>query len=143
MKSFGEKVYEGRKLLNLNQKELGGLIGVSMRTIVSYETTNARPRSATLQKLASALGVSVEYLRNDDIDDPAYGLEKQPYIDEIRERFGAGAAREIDYLTERSAALFAGGEIPQEAKDAYFEAIMAAYLECKNQSREKFGRKKG
>lgn len=138
MKNFSEKIFSARKLLNLSQKELADLIGVSMRTIVSYETTDARPRMSTLVRLASALHVSREYLLQDQIQDPSYGLKKEPYADEIKEKYGAQAAQEISFLTERSSALFAGGEIPQEAKDAYFEAIMAAYLECKNQARERY-----
>ena len=39
MKSFSEKVRDARVLLNLNQAELGQLVGVSSRTIISYETT--------------------------------------------------------------------------------------------------------
>ena len=39
------------------------------------------------------------------------------------------------------AALFAGGELPQEAKDAFFEAVMKAYITCKEESKKTFGRK--
>lgn len=81
-------------------------------------------------------------MSKDEIDDPAYGIEKQPYVEATRELYGNKAAREIDFLMERNIALFAGGEIPQEAKDAYFEAVMQAYLECKAQAKAKFGRKK-
>lgn len=142
MKSFSEKVRDARVLLNLNQAELGQLVGVSSRTIISYETSDAKPRTATMRKLAEVLKVSVDYLRRDDIDDPTYGIEKQPYVDETREMFGEKAAREIDFLMERNVALFAGGSISQEAKDAYFEAVMQAYMESKQAAKEKFGRKK-
>lgn len=55
--------------------------------------------------------------------------------------FCAKAAAEVNALLERNAALFAGGELSQEAKDAYFEAVMKAYLACKEKARETFGRK--
>lgn len=142
MKSFSDKVRDTRKLLNLNQAELAKLVGISTRAINAYETGNARPRTSTMRKLSEALNVSVDYLNRDDIDDPTHGLEKQPYIDETRERFGAKAALEIDFLMERNVALFAGGEISQDAKDAYFEAVMHAYMESKQAAREKFGQKK-
>ena len=142
MKSFSEKVRDARELLGLNQQELADTMGVSRRTIVAYESGEKLPRQSSLRKLASALQVSMDYLNRDDIDDPTYGLEKEPYVDEVRERLGAKAAREIDFLMEKNNALFAGGEIPQETKDAYFEAVMAAYLECKEQAKKKFGRKK-
>ncbi|MCR4719729.1 MAG: helix-turn-helix domain-containing protein [Firmicutes bacterium] len=142
MKTFSEKVKDARDLLGLNQQELADLVGVSKRTIATYETVDVKPRQSTMRKLASALQVSIDYLKRDEIDDPTYGLEKEPYVDEVRERLGAKAAREIDFLMEKNNALFAGGEIPQETKDAYFEAVMAAYLECKEQAKKKFGRKK-
>ena len=141
MKDFSQKVREARTLLKLNQEELGKLIGVSTRAVVAYETTATKPRASTLRKLAETLKVSVDYLTNDEIDDPLYGIEKQPFVEETRSLYGDKAAREIDFLMERNAALFAGGEISQDAKDAYFEAVMQAYLECKNKARETYGKK--
>lgn len=142
MKTFYEKVRDTRKLLNLNQEQLGTLVGVSKRSIAAYESDNVLPRSSTLKKLAKALNVSTDYLTNENIDDPLYGMEKTEYIDEARERFGAKAAKEVDFLLERNAALFAGGDITQEAKDAYFEAVMKAYLTCKEEAKATFGHKK-
>ena len=142
MKTFSDKVREARISLNMNQETLGQLVGVSKRAIAAYETDGTRPRPRTLAKLAETLQVSVDYLTNDEITDPQYGIEKQPFVEEARERFGAKAAREIDFLMERNAALFAGGEVSQEAKDAYFEAVMQAYMTSKAEARAKFGRKK-
>ncbi len=141
MKDFSQKVRDARTLLKLNQEELGKLIGVSARAIVAYETTATRPRASTLRKLAETLKVSVDYLTNDEIDDPLYGIEKQPFVEEARSLYGDKAAREIDFLMERNAALFAGGELSQDAKDAYFEAVMQAYLECKNKAKQTYGKK--
>lgn len=141
MKDFSQKVREARTLLKLNQEELGRLIGVSTRAVVAYETTDTKPRASTLRKLAETLKVSVDYLTNDEIDDPLYGIEKQPFVEETRNLYGDKAAREIDFLMERNAALFAGGELSQDAKDAYFEAVMQAYLECKNKAKQTYGKK--
>ena len=102
MKSFSDKVREARISLNLNQETLGKLVGVSKRAIAAYETDGTRPRAKTLAKLAEALQVSVDYLTNDDITDPQYGIEKQPYVEEARARYRAKAAREIDFLMLRS-----------------------------------------
>ncbi len=141
MKDFSQKVREARTMLKLSQEDLGKLVGVSTRAIVAYETTTTKPRASTMRKLASTLKVSVDYLTNESITDPLYGIEKQPFIEETRSLYGDKAAREIDFLMERNAALFAGGEISQEAKDAYFEAIMQAYLESKNKAKEIFSKK--
>lgn len=141
MKSFSEKIREAREALKLNQQQLGDLVGISKRSIAAYETTDTKPRGNVARKLASALQVSVDYLLNDDIIDPKHGIEKSPYVEETRERLGAKAAKEMDVLLEQNTALFAGGELDQEAKDAFFEAVMKAYITCKEDARKTFGKK--
>lgn len=142
MKTFSQKVKEAREGLKLNQQQLGDIVGVTKRSIAAYETTNTKPRGNTVRKLAAALNVSVDYLLNDGIIDTQYGIEKEPYVEEARQRLGNKAAKEMDLLLEQNLALFAGGELDQEAKDAFFEAVMKAYLKCKDEARKTFGRKK-
>ena len=84
----------------------------------------------------------MDCLLNDEITDLKYGIEKAPYIEEARERLGPKAAKEMDVLLEQNVALFAGGALDQEAKDAFFEAVMKAYLKCKEEARKTYGRKK-
>ena len=114
MKTFSEKIKEAREELKLNQQQLGELVGVSKRSIAAYETTDTKPRGNIARKLAAALQVSVDYLLNDEIIDPKYGIEKAPYIEEARERLGPKAAKEMDVLLEQNVALFAGGALDQD-----------------------------
>jgi len=141
MKSFSEKIREAREALKLNQQQLGDLVGISKRSIAAYETTDTKPRGNVARKLASALQVSVDYLLNDEILDQKHGIEKSLYVEETRERLGSKAAKEMDVLLEQNMALFAGGELDQEAKDAFFEAVMKAYITCKEDARKTFGKK--
>lgn len=138
---FADKVRKGRELLKMHQQELAKLAGVSRRSVISWEADDTFPRPATLRALAEALQVSVDYLKREDITDPNYGLDKRDYINEARARYGEKAAREMDALLEKQNAFFAGGDISQEAKDAFFEAVMKAYLTCKEEARKTFGRK--
>ncbi|MHC1695876.1 MAG: helix-turn-helix domain-containing protein [Eubacteriales bacterium] len=141
MKNFSDKIREARVLLGLNQQQLSELIGVSKRSIAAYEAEGIQPRPNILRTFADVLHVSIEYLISDDIQDPTYGIEKKDYVEETRERYGDKAAKEMDFLLERNAALFAGGTLSQEAKDAFFEAVMRAYLACKEEARKTYGRK--
>ena len=141
MKTFSDKVREARILCKLTQEELGNLVGVSKRAVLAYETEGVRPRRSVKQKLAEALGVSTDYLDRDDLDDPTYGLEKSEYVEETRSRFGNRAAREMEFLLERNSALFAGGHLNQEAKDAFFEAVTKAYWAAKEEARKTYGKK--
>lgn len=141
MKAFSDKLREARLLCKLTQEELGALTGVTKRAILAYETEGVRPRRNVLLRLAEALRVSADYLGSDDIDDPTYGLEKSDYVEETRGRFGNKAAREMDFLLERNAALFAGGHLDQEAKDTFFEAVTKAYWAAKEEARKTYGKK--
>lgn len=141
MKTFSEKLKQARADLKLNQQQLADMVGVSKRSIAAYETTDTKPRGTVVKKLAKALNVSVDYLFLDEIDDPQQNIERSPYIETVRERYGGRAAGEMETLLKQNTALFAGGTLDQEAKDAFFEALMKAYLACKEEARKTYGRK--
>lgn len=142
MKSFNEKVKEHRGILGLSQKQLAEKSGIGYRTITSYESGERFPQPAQLYKLAKALGVSTEYLKDDEIIDPAYGLDRMEYVEEMRQTSGRKEALDLEEMLKQNQTLFAGGTISEEAKDAYFQAVMKAYLECKETAKQTFGRKK-
>lgn len=140
--TFSDKIKRSREVADLTQQELADLVGVSKRTIASYESTNAVARRTTIVKLARALKVSVRYLSDNECTDPLAEIEKDEYVEEARQRYGASGARDVDALLRDNAALFAGGELSQEEKDAFFEAVMRAYVASKDIASVKFGRKK-
>lgn len=140
--NFSDKVKRSRELRGFTQQTLADEINVSKRTIAAYETTGAKPRPATMRKLAVALNVSLDYLTIDEVIDPEYGLEKQGYVDQSRELYGAHTTKEMNALLEQNAALFAGDELPQEAKDDFFAAVMKSYLACKEAAKKIYRRKK-
>ena len=137
MKTTGEKIREGRANLGITQTELAEKIGVTLRTISKYEM----PRGANLQKLAEVLGVSIAYLSNDEIVDPAYGLEESPYIESARAVYGKRGAADVEQLLTQTRALFAGGDVPEEDKELFFQAVTEAYFANKQRASEKFTRK--
>ena len=135
--NFSEKVYEQRKALHLTQQELADAIGVSKRAVAAYENENVLPRARTMRKLANVLMVSYDYLSNEEIDDPASGLGKDKYLETVEQQYGARDAEEVDRLLRANENLFAGGDLDEEAKDAFYQAVTKAYLLCKMQSRKK------
>lgn len=66
---IGNRIYELRKEKNLSQKELGALLGVSNKAVSKWETGVAIPKTETLIKLASVLGVSSEELLSGKCED--------------------------------------------------------------------------
>ena len=140
--TFSDKIKRAREVAKLTQYELAQEVGVSQRTIASYESGGARARRSTTEKLARALKVSVKYLSDDACVDPLEDIEKDEYIDQARALYGAKGVRDMDTLLADNAALFAGGELSQEQKDAFFEAVTKAYFACKGEAKKKYGRKK-
>ena len=138
--TFSDKLKRAREIAGFTQQELGDAIGVTKRTIASYESDGAVPRKSTLAKLASALKVSTKYLSCDECTDPLDDIERDSYVLEARALYGEKGARDMEGLLSANAALFAGGELSQEQKDAFFEAIMASYLTCKEEAKKKFGK---
>ncbi len=129
--NFSEKVRDSRARLGLNQKELATKAGISIRMIAAYEKGSSFPQAARLYKLAEALEVPVEYLRNDDAQ-----LEPPEEKNKPSRRQSSGNVLEngmdLEKMLDDNRALFAGGMIDDEAKDMYFQALMRAYLECKD-----------
>jgi transcriptional regulator with XRE-family HTH domain len=62
MSLLPERLREARDKKGLSQRELGELSGVSSRMIYRYEADIADPTSTVLMRMATALGVSTDYL---------------------------------------------------------------------------------
>ena len=69
-------------------------------------------------------------LENDDI-----------FVSEVANKYGQGEARKAQALTEGLVALFAGGELSDNDKDAAIQALTEAYWKAKEENK-KYGRKK-
>ena len=139
--TFSEKVRSAREMIEITQTDLAKEVGVSRRAIVAYETSGAIPRKSTLEKLARALKVSTKFLSDENCNDPLEEIEKDGYVEQARSLYGTNGARDIESLLRDNTALFAGGELSQDQKDAFFEAVMKAYITCKEEARSKFGKK--
>ena len=136
--TFGDKLRETRIALNLSQAELSQLTGLSERSLYTYEQLNIRPRNSNLKKLAQALNVSPDYLLDDGEEDPQKFFDSAKMIDDVKKEFGTKGAREAHDVLERAGALLAGGELDEDAKDAFFQSLIEVYLDSKKNAREKY-----
>ena len=136
--TFGEKLIHARLALNLSQLELGEKVGVSERSIYAYEQTGTFPRKSVLQKLAEALRVSVTYLTDANETDKLKNIDEDYFFDEVKSKYGIRGAREAQEVISRAAALFAGGDLDDDAKEIFYQSLMEVYLESKAEAREKF-----
>ena len=141
MKPFSEKVKMHRAMLGLSQRELAEKSGLSLRTITGYESGIRFPHAAQLYKLARALEVSIDYLKNDEAEDPHYGLERTAYGRSASSP-GEEPLLDLEQMLKQNQLLFSGDIVSDETKDAYFRAVMRAYLEYKESSKKGLGLKK-
>lgn len=124
---FGDKLREARKNKGLTQLELSKLAGVSIRTIINYETGERYPKKRELYyTLAEILDVDVNYLltEEDDIITDAY------------EKGGLKGMREMRMLVDGICGMFAGGSMPESDLDAAMQAISEAYFAVKTENKK-------
>jgi len=136
--TFGEKVKQARIALNLSQSELSLKTGISERSLYTYEQTGTIPRTSNIKKIAEALNVSVSYLMDEEETDKNKNIDQDFFLANVKNEFGYRGAREATAVLQRASALFAGGELEDEAKDMFFQSLMEVYLESKAEAREKF-----
>ena len=129
---FGEKLRQARLKAKYTQEQLANVVQVTKRTIINYETGKRYPRDRGMYaRLAEALGLDVNYLLTED----------EEFITEAASKYGSKGEAEARELLERSAALFAGGELSDEDKLAFLLEIQQLYLESKEIAK-KFAPKK-
>lgn len=121
--NFAQKVRELRRTKEFTQQELADLLGVSLRTVVSYETGKSYPKQRIVYaRLAEIFGVDEDYLRIEGDSEPATG----------------GTPREeADRLVERIRTMFAGGSLSEQDRDAVMRALQDAYWDACEEERKK------
>lgn len=122
--AFSENLKHFRTAANMSQQELSSATGVSTRMIQQYERGISQPRFSVAEKLAEALGISIEELLD----------AKETAVAELGDTYGSRAQRDFLNTAERFTALMAGGDIPQEDKEAAFMMVMKAYTIAKEKN---------
>lgn len=84
----------------------------------------------------------MSYLLDEDETDTQSQIDNDMFIMEAREKFGSKGAKEAQAVLGRVNSLFSGGDLDEEAKDVFFQAVMAVYMDSKKNACEKFTPKK-
>lgn len=98
--TFGEKLKEARQNAKMSQEELSIKLNVSRSAVAKWETDKGLPDIQNLKSISSVLGVSIDYLLDDDtklelsvirekIDFSKYGKGRKKVIKDkiIREKY--------------------------------------------------------
>ncbi|SKC77489.1 helix-turn-helix domain-containing protein [Maledivibacter halophilus] len=119
--NLGSKLKHLRTSKDLTQKELANALGVSTRQIQNYEGNTQNPSKKVILKIMEIFNVSADYLLT----------EEEAFIMEAKEQGGSRGKERAEQIIKETTALFAGGELSQEDKDAVFQIMQEIYWESK------------
>ncbi len=119
---FGEKLKDLRKEKGLNQTALAKEIGVSLRTVISYEAGKSYPKKREIySRLAEYFNLDINYFLTED----------EEFIVNAEEKYGNRAAKQAAELVAEIGGLFAGGDLSEADKDAVMRSLQQAYWDAK------------
>lgn len=119
--TLGEKLIELRAKKGWTQEQVAKKIGISNKSISRFETDERIPKKSNLVKLAQCFDVELDYLLDNNM---AFVLAAQ-------EASGTKGRISAQKLIENANTFFAGGDIPDEDKDAVMQALQNAYWQAK------------
>lgn len=93
--NYGEIIKKARELRNLNQAQLGEKIGVGKTTISNYETNYSTPSATVLEKIATAVDLSL-------IELLSLGAEEENSPFELPRLMQSANSKFIPYLLPKS-----------------------------------------
>lgn len=67
MKTLGEKIQEAREKTPMSQRKLGLLLGVSDKTVSSYENNRTKPSVEILSRIAKELKKPIGYFLDEGL----------------------------------------------------------------------------
>lgn len=137
---IGDKIKAARKKAGITQKELAEAVHVTQRCIQYYEGNIRKPQNTEIIiKLAAALNVDVNYFLSEK--ELELMRENELFIGEAESQFGKTGKAQAQNLIENAQALFAGGDLEEEDKEAFFQAITEIYFDSKKTNAKRKNKK--
>jgi len=125
--AFKDKLKELRESHNMTQAQLASLIDVSTRTLQNYEIGKTYPKNQSIIiKLSTVFNC-----------DPSVLLEpEEGFLQEVSEQYGSKAMHQAKNILAQTSALFAGGELEEDDREAFMQAMMDIYFESKRKAKK-------
>lgn len=132
---FGDKIRAARQAAEMTQDALAEKVGVSRRTIMLYETNRRKPKNAaTIISLAKALNVGTDYFLTDD--ELKQIEEQEAFLEQAGEQYGNRGKAQARLILDQTSALFAGGDLSEEDKEAFFQTMTEIYFDAKAKAKK-------
>ena len=123
---LGEKIKAERTAAKMTQEELAAKLGVTPRALINYEQGKRTPSTELLGKLSRIFEKSTDFFFSaEDI-----------FVEDAEARYGLRGKNKAKQLISETSGLFAGGELDDEDKEAFFKAITEIYFESKDRSKK-------
>ena len=129
---IGENMRLLRKSNGMSQQELADRLGVSARSLIRYESGERIPDAEFAGRIAEVFGVPVGEL---------YGSGDE-FVCDAGRLYGPRGKQQARRCIKQTEALFAGGELSDSDKEAFFKAITEIYWESKERAKKKYSPKK-
>jgi transcriptional regulator with XRE-family HTH domain len=114
----------------LSQSQLAAAIGVSGRTVQSYEKGKSYPKQREIySKLAALFGVRRDYLLSESEDIGVLSNGQQT---------GSCSGMNMQMLINELTDLFSSGEMTESEMDAFMYSVMKAYVEATEKTKNPF-----
>ncbi|MGI5971700.1 MAG: helix-turn-helix domain-containing protein [Oscillospiraceae bacterium] len=132
---FGDKIRAARQACGMTQKALAEKIGVTTRTIQLYEANSRQPKNAaTIISLAHALNVGTDYFLSER--ELECIREQEAFLSEAADKYGNRGRAQARLILDQASALFAGGELSEEDKEAFFRTMTEIYFDAKEKAKK-------
>ena len=124
---FGEKLRELRIKQRMTQAEFGEALGITARSVINYETGKRIPKDMGFyKKVSERFNVPLDSLIN----------EHEEFAAKAYAEGGVKGKNQAETLISEAGALFAGGSLTDEDKEAVFMALQEAYWFAKNENKK-------
>lgn len=124
--NFGEKLKGLREAKEFSQQQISDELGITKRSYAYYEANQRYPQQDMLVKIARLFGVSTDFLLTDE----------DAFLQEATDKYGYKAKARAKQLVAEANGLFAGGELSDDDREAFFKAMTEIYFESKERAKK-------
>jgi len=138
MESTGDRILRLREEKEMKQKELADLVGITEASLSRYENNKRIPNGEIISKIASALGVTTDYLLgltdneglNTEINIPKEYTDKYKVTSRDKKQY-------IESMKKANEAFFMNDEFDEEDKKEILDTMTEIFWHAKAMNKRK------
>lgn len=132
---FSENLKLLRERHNLSKIQLAKIIGMTDRALYNYEANVRIPKLDVVTKMANVFGVTVDALvSNQEQISSSTDVAREAFLQTAKKPYGSRDKEEAEALLVRASALFSGGDLDEESKDKFFQALTNSFVTAKKEA---------